>query len=410
MAERFEERFKGKTSKMDKNGLATLMDRNATPATKDSGQGFGVAARGHNSIPAKKGQDSEAQAGTRHQPGSEAVLAERQRPAKAAAGTGPGDRKSASMQKPKQGGPMAPDAMEAGARVGRQDASQQASGWSPEQLSNSSSSNRLHEQAWQQPLASSPGKIGAQFQQNAFMMMTPYQFQPAGPVYPQMLMQPVMQVGYPHMAPGYPMQPLPPTAHTYSAGYAPAYWGVQPPFDDGQKRYGLTEQGSFKVASAHQKPPRDSDPPRDGLDATGKKAFTPYTLEEYKTLSKTHNNKLGGLGANHDGHWEEKVKKTEKAKDYAKMIRGMNSDKIRNTSKARPEKTSSPPKQPTLKDKALEFARKVPRPKPKKAEKPAARPPEAQQLDEEIGKMEDDLDALERQHQFYQEKIKQLKA
>lgn len=111
-----------------------------------------------------------------------------------------------------------------------------------------------------------------------------------------------------------------------------------------------------------------------------------------------------------DGDWQAKVKKSEKARDYAKMIRGMNSDKIRNSSKARPEKASSPPKQPTLKDKALEFAKKVPKPKPKRPEKPAARPPETHQLDEEIGKMEDDLDALERQHQFYQEKINKLKA
>lgn len=94
------------------------------------------------------------------------------------------------------------------------------------------------------------------------------------------------------------------------------------------------------------------------------------------------------------------------------MIRGMNSDKIRNNSKARPDKPASPPKQPSLKDKALEFAKKVPRPKPKKPQQkpqPAAKAQEAQELDEEIGQMEDDLDALERQHQFYQEKINKLK-
>lgn len=260
MDERFEERFKGKTSKMDKNGLATLMDRNPVPAAKDPGLGLGPAARGNNSIPARKSHEPDSQAPTRHQPGSEAVMGEKQKAARSAAPLGNTDRKGASVQKPKQGGGTSDGLMEAGARGSRQDSSSQLHGKNPELLSHSTSSNRLQEPNWQQGQNTSPGKIGAQFQQNAFMMMTPYQFQ--SPAYPPMMMPPMMPVGYPMMQPGYPMQAMPPTAHTYSAGYVPAYWGQQP-FDEAQKRYGLTEQGSFKVAFSHEEGrKRAREPPR----------------------------------------------------------------------------------------------------------------------------------------------------
>ena len=155
-------------------------------------------------------------------------------------------------------------------------------------------------------------------------------------------------------------------------------------------------------------------------DNQGKK-FTPYTVNEYKTLSRTHNTKLGGLGANFDSEWEKKQKKTEKAKEFSKVIRGLNQDKI-SRQVVKPKAPPEAQKQPTLKEKAIEFAKSVPKPKPKKQQTlvspdPAQATPngkpqkqEAREVDDEINKMEDDLEALERQHLYYQDKINKLKS
>lgn len=121
---------------------------------------------------------------------------------------------------------------------------------------------------------------------------------------------------------------------------------------------------------------------------------------------------MGGLGPNLDNDWEEKIKKNEKAKDFSNMIRGLNSEKI----SKQVVKPKIVEKAPTVRDKALAFARNVPKPKAKKIDnedqlgQTNKRSAAERQIDDEIYRMEDDLEALERQHQFYQEKISKLKS
>lgn len=89
------------------------------------------------------------------------------------------------------------------------------------------------------------------------------------------------------------------------------------------------------------------------------------------------------------------------------MIRGLNSEKI----SKQVVKPKVMEKTPTVRDKALAFARNIPKPKPKRLDEKT--PKEAaveREIDDEINRMEDDLQALERQHQFYQEKISKLKS
>lgn len=143
-----------------------------------------------------------------------------------------------------------------------------------------------------------------------------------------------------------------------------------------------------------------------------KRKYTPYSINDYKSLSRTHKAKLGGLGANMNDEWEEKAKKNEKTKEFSNMIRGLNSEKI-SKQVVRPKIME---RTPTVRDKAMAFAKNVPKPRPKKRD--PSDPDkvntkvqiEEQKLDQEIYRMEDDLDALERQHQFYQEKISKLKS
>lgn len=121
---------------------------------------------------------------------------------------------------------------------------------------------------------------------------------------------------------------------------------------------------------------------------------------------------MGGLGANLNEDWEEKMKKNEKTKDFSNMIRGLNSEKI-SKQVIRPKIME---RTPTVREKALAFAKNVPKPKTKRRENPDSDKGdvklqiEEQKLDEQIYRMEDDLEALERQHQFYQEKISKLKS
>lgn len=157
-------------------------------------------------------------------------------------------------------------------------------------------------------------------------------------------------------------------------------------------------------------------PTKSAGDASRRK-FTPYNINDYRSLSRTHNTRLGGLGANFDDNWEGKIKKNEKTKEFSKMIRGINSDKIQK----QVVKPKIMDRQITGREKAMEFAKNVPRPKPRTVptglgttggtgSKSNPNNGPHQELDDEINRMEDDLEALERQHQFYQEKINKLKS
>lgn len=94
------------------------------------------------------------------------------------------------------------------------------------------------------------------------------------------------------------------------------------------------------------------------------------------------------------------------------MIRGLNSEKI-SKQVVKPKVIE---KTPTVRDKALAFARNIPKPKNKRKDfddrqgNPDKESAAERQIDDEINQMEDDLEALERQHQFYQEKISKLKS
>lgn len=124
------------------------------------------------------------------------------------------------------------------------------------------------------------------------------------------------------------------------------------------------------------------------------------------------------------------------------MIRGINSEKISKQISLRGEPTTKAAdsnqklqedRAAQAREKALAFAKSIPKPKPKKREgniegtdgyqdgsanpsptqtggQAKKQPKNEKKLDEAINKVEDDLEALERQHLFYQEKINKLKS
>ena len=295
-------------------------------------------------------------------------------------------------------------------------------------------------------------KNGGQFQSNAMMMMAPFPMnngmQPMGMMTPMPMYQPVavhtsnglqmMQPGYyPQMGmnvqpvaypmmgmQGYPTKPggdsmasgnyaYMPNQYILGSKSASNYYSHNnfDPSSDPNNRHGLTEQGNFHVGSRlPQKGLGEYIPTKSAGDSDNKRKFTPYTINDYKSLSRTHKTKLGGLGANLNEDWEEKIKKNEKTKEFSNMIRGLNSDKI-SKQVVKPKVIE---KTPTVRDKALAFARNVPKPKAKRNDEKGSQPNQnsvaERQIDDEINRMENDLEALERQHQFYQEKISKLKS
>lgn len=130
-------------------------------------------------------------------------------------------------------------------------------------------------------------------------------------------------------------------------------------------------------------------------------------------MQKTTNYKLGGLGANTGGKdWIQKMSKAEKAKEYADMIKDINSKTI---------SMQKPPKNPkkesveiSTREKAMKFAKTIKRPKVKKAigdrdsqgEKNDAG---QNDIDIEIGLLEGDLESLEREHLNFKTKIQSMK-
>ena len=73
---------------------------------------------------------------------------------------------------------------------------------------------------------------------------------------------------------------------------------------------------------------------------------------------------MGGLGANiGSDDWEKAKKKSEQAQEYAKQLRLQNQNK---PPPSKPKKEAEP-KEKTTREKALEFAKNIPKPKVKKS-------------------------------------------
>lgn len=166
------------------------------------------------------------------------------------------------------------------------------------------------------------------------------------------------------------------------------------------KQYNLTDQNDFRGRKGYGMKSSES-------YGRGKK-YTPFSVKDYKELSKTHNYTVGGLGANMNDEWENKKKKAEKVREYSDVIKDMNCEKINNQM----PKKMEPVKVCSNRDKMMEFAKNVPKPKAKSdfmggadAGPGGKNNKNNPKLDTEIKMLEGHLEELEMQHQYYQNKI-----
>ena len=250
MSGNFEERFKGKTSKMDKNGIGGVIDRNSTPATKESVQAYSPILP-NSYTQARDPSLNNHYLQNRQQPASEVLIGNQQRISNKDLQNGVKDNaRNPQMQRKTTsvGHSLKGNLPTNGNLPSKNEHANHAPGnRTPDQANNSSSSYKQNEftQNWNNGANHNSSKQNGQFQQNAFMMMSPYQNQmPMVPGYPSPLMYQQIPMQYPVMYPAYYGLQPPHGMGSYSTGYLPQN---NNDMDERQKRYGLTEQGDFKV-------------------------------------------------------------------------------------------------------------------------------------------------------------------
>lgn len=166
------------------------------------------------------------------------------------------------------------------------------------------------------------------------------------------------------------------------------------------KHYNLTDQNDFRGRKGNHGYLKSAE------DYGKRKKFTPYSIRDFKELSRTINYKVGGLGANLNDDWLTKKRKAEKIKEFSDVIKEMNIEKISNQQPKEKELS----KQISTRERALEFSKNIPKPKIKEKSSTDNNRNQNEtgsnkEIDTEIKMIEDHLGQLEMQHQYYQNKI-----
>jgi hypothetical protein len=144
----------------------------------------------------------------------------------------------------------------------------------------------------------------------------------------------------------------------------------------------------------------------------GKESFKPYSLKEYKDLEHRVQSNRGGLGANvNTGEWQKKKEKLDKMTNFSQNVKLYNSQK--NTMDNLKKTHQEEPKEKSKRDIAHSFAKNIPRPKPKKPDEEIT-PLRSKQNDIEYNNPTNyentySLDMLERQHMQYMNQIEKIK-
>lgn len=141
--------------------------------------------------------------------------------------------------------------------------------------------------------------------------------------------------------------------------------------------------------------------PREALTPVDKKpSYTPYSLREYKATQPNEYYELGGLGAYNLGtdEWKKRKDQLDRRTEYARQV----TDTMKAQPPPKPRRAERPSDEPISgRQKAIEFAKKIPRPKLKvKEHVQAVRP--VNSLSE--------LERLEQLHSNYESTVDAIKA
>jgi hypothetical protein len=151
--------------------------------------------------------------------------------------------------------------------------------------------------------------------------------------------------------------------------------------------------------------------------------FRPYTLKEYKDLVQTNTYAYGGLGPNIlTDDWQKKKEQRDRMQIFADQLKARNAEKFLqqlenettvNTAQAQIRR-NQPSKEQSKRERALEFARTIPRPRGKLESALSEDQIDYAGQDENGGHLrghmrDQELDKLEQEHMKYKEAIEKMK-
>ncbi|CAD8099695.1 unnamed protein product [Paramecium primaurelia] len=137
--------------------------------------------------------------------------------------------------------------------------------------------------------------------------------------------------------------------------------------------------------------------------------YKPYTIKDYEIMKKTANAKLGGLGPNLSGEeWAKDKEKVLKRQEFAEQVRQFNSTNIITTRIKEPKQS-----EPNARTKAMDFARNIPKPQPRKKEDQVVKntPNKTSDNTNNISRdpFDDEIARLEREHLKYLNQLDKMK-
>jgi hypothetical protein len=126
--------------------------------------------------------------------------------------------------------------------------------------------------------------------------------------------------------------------------------------------------------------------------------FEPYTLKDYQNIRSDKYYELGGLGAGNIGteDWKQRKDALDKRNSYSKQVKKANA----NLPPSNYRRSKEPEKEPSKREKALQFAKMIPKPTHK-----------SKSINEEIKSpaVSSVLEELEKQHLAYKASVDAIK-
>ena len=147
-----------------------------------------------------------------------------------------------------------------------------------------------------------------------------------------------------------------------------------------------------------------------------KSGYRPYPIKEIKESNKEIKSngltQVGGLGPNTGGEeWLKKKEKQDKMNEFASNVKLLN---MQNAQKLPPSNLRKPKIEETTKSKrdiAMEFSKKIPKPRIKKSDTDADNDIKdvGNQQDHDMGEKEDELEKYQIQHMHYLNQVEKIK-
>ena len=134
--------------------------------------------------------------------------------------------------------------------------------------------------------------------------------------------------------------------------------------------------------------------------SSGIQSYVPYTLKDYKVVQSEKYYELGGLGSANIGSddWRKKQEALLRRKNYSRLVELTNTKRL----SVPAERKQLLPKPPSSREKAIEFAKNIPKPRGK----PKLRVKEEPSKENQVSRLAE----LEQKHSNYKATIEEIRS